>query len=357
MLDPASPPGQTTLGYWTGLRHVETDHSLYDVWRDLNSDRRTFTHIATSGQSAARLDRWLISEQLRARVSKEPHAIGHVIGYPGDHLGVSLSLTASASTLYGAAVWRREGVSMLSRAGNGPGGKCAAPSRHEPKVAVALLWQRLRRLCLVKGPAAGCGLLAVAEAVGGRAAAAASRATGSSRPHKRMDPAVPAAAYPAPEKGCPPPLPWTPSGPRWHGDRCADRLCCQPRWEGAWGQRRRRCHGSGSAASKVWMRCRKEASCGAGPCTKLRKSLILTRPCRVQSSQANGRLSASLSCLLKHRGSLIVAWKLRVSGCMRRWGCSCWYDSTYLRTRGGAWSREASNVEKSRYLPSCQMCW
>ncbi|CAL8470818.1 g10360 [Coccomyxa elongata] len=69
-------------------------------------ERRAFTHIATSGQSAARLDRWLISEQLRARVSKEPHAIGHVIGYPGDHLGVSLSLTAPASTLYGAAVWR-----------------------------------------------------------------------------------------------------------------------------------------------------------------------------------------------------------------------------------------------------------
>ncbi|CAL8468448.1 g7988 [Coccomyxa elongata] len=100
MLDPASPPGQRTLGYWTGMRHVETDHSLYDVWRDLNSDRRTFTHIATSGQSAACLDRWLLSEQLRARVSKEPHAIGHVIGYPGDHLGVNLSLTAPASTLY-----------------------------------------------------------------------------------------------------------------------------------------------------------------------------------------------------------------------------------------------------------------
>ncbi len=24
--DPASPPRQTTLGYWTGLRHVETDN-------------------------------------------------------------------------------------------------------------------------------------------------------------------------------------------------------------------------------------------------------------------------------------------------------------------------------------------
>ncbi|CAL8469287.1 g8834 [Coccomyxa elongata] len=106
MLDPASPPGQRTLGYWTGLRHVKTIHCLYDVWRNLNVDRRAFSHIATSGQSAARLDRWLISEQLRARVSKEPQATGHVIGYPGDHLGVSLTLTAPATTIYGAVVWR-----------------------------------------------------------------------------------------------------------------------------------------------------------------------------------------------------------------------------------------------------------
>ena len=106
MLDPASPHGQRTLGYWTGLCHVETEHNLYDVWRDLNAERRAFTHISTSGQSAARLDRWLISEQLRARVSKEPQATGHVIGYPGDHLAVSLCLTAPSSTLYGAAVWR-----------------------------------------------------------------------------------------------------------------------------------------------------------------------------------------------------------------------------------------------------------
>ena len=48
--------------------------------------------------------------------------------------------------------------------------------------------------------------------------------------------------------------------------------------------------------------------------------------------------------------------ELRLSGCMRRRGCSSWYDSTYLRTRGDAWSREASNVEKCRNLKSCQIC-
>ncbi|BDA49663.1 LINE-1 retrotransposable element ORF2 protein [Coccomyxa sp. Obi] len=106
MLDAAGQPGQRTQGYWTGLRHVETDYQLYDVWRDLNADGRAFTHIATSGQSAARLDRWLISEHLRARVSAESQATGQVIGYQEDHLGVSLCLTAPRSTCYGAAAWR-----------------------------------------------------------------------------------------------------------------------------------------------------------------------------------------------------------------------------------------------------------
>ena len=94
-------PARPDRGHWaTGQACATwTDHSLYDVWRDLNSDRRAFTHIATSGPSAARLDRWLISEQLPATVSKEPQATGHGIGYPGDHLGVSLSLTTPATTI------------------------------------------------------------------------------------------------------------------------------------------------------------------------------------------------------------------------------------------------------------------
>ena len=91
----------------------------------------------------------------------------------------------------------REGVSMLSHAGHGPGGNYATPSRREPKVAVCLQWQQLRRWCRVWGPAAGCGLLAEAEAVSGRAAVAAFQATGSSRPHKKMNLALPTAACPA----------------------------------------------------------------------------------------------------------------------------------------------------------------
>ena len=41
---------------------------------------------------------------------------------------------------------------------------------------------------------------------------------------------------------------------------------------------------------------------------------------RAQSSQAKGKISTSPSCLLKIRDSLIDAWTLRRSGCMRRWG-------------------------------------
>jgi hypothetical protein len=106
MLDSAGQPGQRSQGHWTGLRFVETDNHLYDVWGDLNASKRAFTHIATSGRPAARLDRWLISEALRPRVSKEPRTIRQVVGYPGDHLGVSLCLTSPASTLPGSASWR-----------------------------------------------------------------------------------------------------------------------------------------------------------------------------------------------------------------------------------------------------------
>lgn len=102
MLDNAGQPGQRTQGYWTGLRHVTTDFQLYDVWRDLKADGRAFTHIASRGQSAGRLDRWLISEQLRARLADD--RTGHRL--PRDHLGVSLCLTAPRSTCYGAAAWR-----------------------------------------------------------------------------------------------------------------------------------------------------------------------------------------------------------------------------------------------------------
>ncbi len=81
-----------------------TDRQLFDVWRDQYPERQTFTHAANL--SSARLDRWLVSEQLRPWISTAPDALGQTAGYPGDHLGVSLSLTAPGGTFLGKAAWR-----------------------------------------------------------------------------------------------------------------------------------------------------------------------------------------------------------------------------------------------------------
>ena len=69
IVDPAGAAGARMAGYYDGLRIVETEHQLYDVWRDRHPDGRTFTHAGTAGLSAARLDRWLLSQQLRPWVS------------------------------------------------------------------------------------------------------------------------------------------------------------------------------------------------------------------------------------------------------------------------------------------------
>ena len=93
-----------TPGYYDGLRIVETDRQLFDIWRDRYPDRQTFTHAANA--SAARLDRWLVSEQLRPWISTAPDALDQTAGYPGDHQGVTLSLTAPGGTYLGKAAWR-----------------------------------------------------------------------------------------------------------------------------------------------------------------------------------------------------------------------------------------------------------
>ena len=61
ILDPAGAAAARMARYYDGLRIVETEHQLYDVWRDRHPDSRTFTHAGTAGLSAARLDRWLLS--------------------------------------------------------------------------------------------------------------------------------------------------------------------------------------------------------------------------------------------------------------------------------------------------------
>ena len=104
VLGPDSSVLGRTTGYYDGLRIAETDRQLFDIWRDRYPDRQTFTHAGS--QSLARLDRWLVSEQLRRWISTAPDALDQTAGYPGDHQGVTLSLTAPGGTYFGRAAWR-----------------------------------------------------------------------------------------------------------------------------------------------------------------------------------------------------------------------------------------------------------
>ncbi|CAL8472191.1 g11733 [Coccomyxa elongata] len=67
VLDPASLPGQRTLGYWTGLCHVETDH-MSGV-----TSTPTGGRFPTSPRQANQLPAWTRGSYR----SKEPQATGH----------------------------------------------------------------------------------------------------------------------------------------------------------------------------------------------------------------------------------------------------------------------------------------
>ncbi|CAL8462154.1 g1685 [Coccomyxa elongata] len=100
-------------------------------------------HLLVGGDSAARPDRWLISEHLR--VSEEPEATGHVIGYPGDHVGVSPSLTAPAITLYallGPGNSTRASLKVLEADGRA----AMAAYIRSPSAVTLLLWQDAHQL-------------------------------------------------------------------------------------------------------------------------------------------------------------------------------------------------------------------
>ena len=104
VLGPDSSVLGRTTGYYDGLRIAETDRQLFDIWRGRYSDRQTFTHAGS--QSSARQDRWLVSGQLRRWISTVPDALDQTAGYPGDHQGVPLSLTAPGGKYFGRAAWR-----------------------------------------------------------------------------------------------------------------------------------------------------------------------------------------------------------------------------------------------------------
>ena len=94
-------PGSRLHGYSGGLEDVEAERHLYDAWRGLHPDSHSITHTATTRQSAARLDRWLVSTSMQEWVD----GADIVIGLPGDHCGVSLFLVIKTGVLRGPGAW------------------------------------------------------------------------------------------------------------------------------------------------------------------------------------------------------------------------------------------------------------
>ena len=90
-----------TFGYAAGLDVVEASLDLMDIWRERHPGQAAFTHVATNGQSAARLDRWLLSTPIAEWCTQADF----VLGLPGDHLGVSAVLSPPASVCRGPGPW------------------------------------------------------------------------------------------------------------------------------------------------------------------------------------------------------------------------------------------------------------
>ena len=81
-------------GFSPGLQPLQLEFGLADSFRALHPTTRAFTHRATSGTSAARLDRILVSDTL------VPHllAAGMQDGWEGDHRLVFAALTPPQCT-------------------------------------------------------------------------------------------------------------------------------------------------------------------------------------------------------------------------------------------------------------------
>ena len=86
-------PGTRQHGFHNGLLPLQQALGLQDAFRHLHPDAHEFTHIATSGSSSARIDRWLVSDSLLSAVSAATVSDTR----PGDHYGVTLSLSPAAA--------------------------------------------------------------------------------------------------------------------------------------------------------------------------------------------------------------------------------------------------------------------
>ena len=90
-----------TVGFSPGLQPLQLEFGLADSFRALRPVTRAFTHRATSGTTAARLDRILVSDTL------VPHllAAGMQDGWEGDHRLVFATLTPPNALPRGPGDW------------------------------------------------------------------------------------------------------------------------------------------------------------------------------------------------------------------------------------------------------------
>ena len=95
------PPRTRQHGFHSGLLPLQQALGLQDAFRHLHPDAHEFTHTATSGSSSARIDRWLVSDSLLSAVSAATVSDTR----PGDHYGVTLSLSPAAAPPRGPGVW------------------------------------------------------------------------------------------------------------------------------------------------------------------------------------------------------------------------------------------------------------
>lgn len=98
-------PAGNSNSHFTGrdkLQRVMLVHQLYDGWREMHgATERMYTHTGTNGLSRARLDRWLVADDLRTWV----HRTDRLDTTVGDHAGVTLTLRPTDLPPMGPGTW------------------------------------------------------------------------------------------------------------------------------------------------------------------------------------------------------------------------------------------------------------
>jgi len=96
-----SSQGTSRLAGSGSLTQLMADVSLTDAFRERHPNMREYTHVCTSQQSAARLDRWLLSRVCASWLQ----SVRHVAGSPGDHDGVIMHLAVPRLPIFGPGKW------------------------------------------------------------------------------------------------------------------------------------------------------------------------------------------------------------------------------------------------------------